>query len=142
MEEVSSPSRPAPAPDPISEVFWESLRSRRLVVQRCGACRRWQHPPKVNCRTCGSCALGYEPVSGRASLHSYTVLADPPGPGFVDRVPLVVGVVELAEQPRLLLVTNVVGAGEGDLRLGMSLQVDFEPLDAGTVIPVFRPVDD
>jgi uncharacterized OB-fold protein len=118
--------------------FWESTRAHRLSVQRCGSCERLVHPPSLRCPFCGADGLAYAVVSGRGSLYSYTVVHDPPGPGFRDLVPLVVGLIELEEQPRLFIVSNVVDTGADQLATGLPLEVTFEDGPECT-LPLFRP---
>jgi uncharacterized OB-fold protein len=136
-----SEHRPLPLPDETSAAFWEAAREGRLAIQRCTACRRWNHAPSLACPACGSFQLAYEDVSGKGRLQAWTVLADAPAPGFRDRLPLIVGVVELAEQPGLLMVANVLETDVADLRLGMPLGVMFETVTADCVLPQFRPIE-
>jgi uncharacterized OB-fold protein len=58
---------------------------------------------------------------------------------FRDMVPLIVGVVELEEQPRLFITTNILGATVEQLRLGAPVEVMFEEV-ADVVLPQFRLV--
>ena len=37
------------------------------------------------------------------------------------------------------MFANVVDCGPADIRIGMSLKVDFEPLGDDVALPVFRP---
>jgi uncharacterized OB-fold protein len=131
--------RPLPLPDKLSAAFWEAAREHRLEIQRCSDCRRWNHVPTLLCPSCGSSDLAFEPVSGRASLYSWTVIHDPPAPGFADMLPLIVGLVELEEQERLLLASNIVGIGPDALRLSLQLEVTFEDIDGDVALPQFRP---
>jgi uncharacterized protein len=135
-----SATRPLPLADETSAPFWEAAREHRLAIQRCSVCLHWNHAPSLACPACGSFALSFQVVSGTGRLHSWTVLADPPAPGFVGRLPLMVGVVELAEQEGLLMVANVLEADPADLRIGLPLQVLFEDVTADCVLPQFRPV--
>ncbi|MEV5647091.1 OB-fold domain-containing protein [Nocardia sp. NPDC052254] len=135
---MTTPTRPIPFPDDVTEGFWDSIRARRLSIQRCAACRRFNHAPSLTCPACGSEDLGFEAVSGRGTIYSYTVLAEPPGPGFADLVPLVVVIVELTEQPGLLLVADLLGAGPGEVRIGAAVVVDFEEISEDCVLPQFR----
>lgn len=139
-EASTSTHPPIPVPDAASEDFWASIASRHLSIQRCNSCGRFRHPPGFRCASCGGESLAYEQVSGRATLHSYTTVHHPPGPSFVDRVPLLVGVLELAEQPGLLMITNLVGAEGTDLRVGQDMEVTFIHPSPGTTVPAFRPV--
>ena len=134
-----SADRPLPVPDELTAPLWGAAREHRLEIQRCAACRRWQHVPDLLCSFCGSAELNFEPVSGRASLYSWTVIHDPPAPGFADMLPLIVGLVELEEQERLLVAANVIGASEDSLRLGLRLEVIFEFVTGEVTLPQFRP---
>ena len=134
------PPRPLPLADEVSAPFWQAARQGRLEIQRCSFCRHWIHAPALACPQCGSEDLVFEPVSGRGTLYSWTVLHHSPGPGFAGMLPLIVGIVELAEQPHLLLCANILEAEPGDLRLGLPLKVCFEWLDAAHAVPQFVPV--
>lgn len=111
MSEAGSSSRPAPVPDDLTRPFWDAARAGHLSVQRCQDCRRWAHPPTPFCRGCGSTSQAFEPVSGRGRVLSTTATwSGARHPHFAARVPYLVAVVELDEQPGLLLYTNLPGA--------------------------------
>ena len=88
------------------------------------------------CPQCHSKAQHWEAVSGRATLHTYTVnhQAWMPGP----ELPYVVAIVELPEQAGLRLTTNIVGCPIAELEIGMALRVTFEQHD-DVWIPLFEP---
>ena len=132
--------RPLPYPDEITEGFWAGVRARRLCIQRCAACRYWNHVPTLTCYACGGEALAFEPVSGRGRLHSWTELHDSPGPGFQNMLPVIVGIVELEEQTRLFMTTNLVNLGAARLSLGMPVEVVFEDVTQDCILPQFQPV--
>jgi len=79
------------------------------------------------------------PVSGDAALHSWTVLYDPPSPGFRDRLPVILAVVELKEQARLLMSSNLTGIEPDDLRIGLPLQARFEDVTDDCTLVQFGP---
>lgn len=132
--------RPLPLADEASEGFWAAAKAGRLDIQRCGACRRWNHAPGLACPSCGSFELAYETVSGKGKLFAWTVIKEAPAPGFRHMLPLIVGVVELAEQEHLVLGANVLEASVEELKLGMPLEVVFEKLSDECTLPQFRPV--
>lgn len=121
--------RPLPLPDSLSRLFWEAARDHRLSIQSCDRCGRLAYPPEAACRACGGADLHFRPVSGRATLHGWTILHDPPAPGFRDRLPIILAVVELDEQEGLLFSTNLIDTAPEKLRLGLPLEACFE--DAG-----------
>ncbi|KAA9148870.1 hypothetical protein FPZ12_044330 [Amycolatopsis acidicola] len=136
---MTAPSRPIPVPDEITQEFWDAVREHRLVIQHCSSCSRFNHTPSLTCRSCGGAELSYREVSGRGTVHSYTVIEHPPGPGFADLVPFVIVIVELAEQPRLFLTADLLGVAPADIRLGMDVEVTFEEIGEGCTLPQFRP---
>jgi uncharacterized protein len=136
---MSEPAPPLLPDDPLTAFFWEGARNGELQIQRCRSCGTYIHLPRPVCRNCQSFDLAGERVSGQATLYSYTETYKAFHPFYVDRVPYLIATVALVEQPQLHLVTNLVGIEEADVRIGMDVQVDFEQLADGYVIPIFRP---
>ena len=130
---------PLPRPTELTQHFWAGAAERRLVILRCGACGFWLHPPRPICRRCRSWDVGPEEVSGRGELYTYTVTETPFHPYWADKVPYVVAVVTLEEQPDLRLITNVVDCVEEALRVGLPLEVTYVDAAPGLTLPVFRP---
>lgn len=118
--------RPLPLPDPLSQPFWDAAREHRLCVQACRQCDHLAYPPEIACRGCSGGDLYFREVSGRATLHSWTVLRDPPSPGFRDRLPVILAVVELEERKGLLLSTNLIDTAPETLRIDLPVEVRFE----------------
>lgn len=134
-------ARPTPHPSPVSRPFWEACARHELVLQRCTACDATVFYPRTVCPSCSSDRLDWVPVSGLATLYSYTVARRPTHRKLADRVPYVIAIVELDEGPRM--TSTVVGTDPDDLAVGLRLRVDFEddPEDgAGVSFPVFRVV--
>jgi len=131
------PFRVLPAPDELTEFFWSSGRDGVLRFLRCDACLRYVHPPAPVCGYCYGRTLHPETVSGRATLHSFTVNHQPWDAGMTP-VPYVIGLVEIDEQDDVRLTTNIVGCEPDDVKIGMSLQVVFENQDP-VWIPLFEP---
>jgi uncharacterized OB-fold protein len=116
--------------------FWTSGRDGRLRFLRCDACAYLIHPPAPVCPRCLGREATPHPVSGRATVHSFTVNHQPwDGQGDV----YVIGLVEIAEQADVRLTTNLVGVDPDDVRIGMPVEVVFEDHDP-VYLPLFRPV--
>jgi uncharacterized OB-fold protein len=139
MRPMQQTSPPMPISDALTEPFWNGAREGRLVIQRCRRCGLYVHLPRPVCRRCQSLDLGHEPVSGRGTVYSWTETRKAFHPFFVNRVPYLVAVIELDEQPGLHLLSNLVRVDEPDVRFGMAVEVDFEPLSPELIIPVFAP---
>lgn len=106
-----------------------------LRFLRCTSCRRYVHPPGPVCPYCLGRRLAPEPVSGQATVHSFTVNHHPWIPGSD---PYVVGLVTIDEQDDVRLTTNLVGCDADDVAIGMPVEVTFEHHD-DVWLPLFRP---
>lgn len=117
--------------------FYAGLGDERLLVDRCRACGRWQHPPKPICPACWSTDVEPDEVSGRGTVHLWTVyrLFDPVL-GGVDPDGARIVTVELDEQPGLRFTSKFVGAA--DPAVGGRVAVRFVDR-AGSPFPVFAP---
>src|ERR1700676_1702452 len=116
--------RLAPSPTPESTAFWTGGRNGELLINRCHGCGHFFHPPGPMCWRCRSTDVAPEPVSGRATAAASTVNRQPGLPGL--EPPYVVAMVELAEEPDVRLVTNVVGIPVQDVIIGPEVEVLFE----------------
>jgi uncharacterized OB-fold protein len=130
-------TRPLPRPDDVTRPFWDAANERRLVAQRCGACREYQHPPQKVCRACGSTDLTFVPVSGRGVVYSNTVVHDTRVEGLKQYQPFSVVAIQLEESPNLVMVTDLIASKEL-LAIGDPVEVDFEEIAPGRTVPQFR----
>jgi uncharacterized OB-fold protein len=124
-----------PEPDPFTRAYWEAAADGRLLLRRCASCGRAHHYPREFCPHCWSEDVEWEPASGRATLHTWSVVHRNDLPPFGERVPYVAAVVDLAEGPRMM--TEIVDVPEADLGIGMELELGFRAEGEFTV-PVFR----
>jgi len=130
--------RPLPLPDDDTRPFWEGCRQHELRMQRCAACGAFRFTPRPLCPKCRSADSGWVPVSGRGTIASRVVVHPPVLPGFADRVPLPVVLVELEEDPALRLVGNVLDAPPDEIEIGRAVQVAFEELTPEITLPQWR----
>jgi uncharacterized OB-fold protein len=127
--------RQLPALEPDTAVFWTAGAQGRLMICRCEACGRYQHPPLPRCPACGGDQVSPAPVSGRALVASFTVNHQPWAPGLA--VPFVFAAVELVEQAELYVFTNIVGCPVEAVRIGMPVEVAFER-HGDVYLPMFQ----
>src|ERR1700677_4965037 len=130
--------KPVPVADDLTSPFWEAAKEHRLVVQRCGSCGYYNHPPRPYCDACNAQEMRFEPVSGRGTIYSFTVMHQRDVAGFEEEAPFINVVVELAEQPRLLMVSNRASSERAKVKIGAAVEVYFEDRGEGVVIPQFR----
>ena len=134
-ETLADAPRTLPGLDDVNRAFWTGGARGELMIQRCGACGRWVHPPESGCPECGG-ELHAEAVSGRGTVFTFTVNRH----AFNPQVPLpyVIAIIELVEQPDLRVVSNIVGCEPDDVEIGMVVRVAFE--ERGEIfVPVFEP---
>ena len=110
-----------PSPHGLTAEFYAHLAGGELRLQRCDACERWRHPPRILCGACGSERWTWRHVSGRGTVYTWTVTHQALVPPFAEELPYAVVVVELEEGPRL--VTAVRGVPPDALRLGLAVEV-------------------
>jgi len=135
--------KPIPVADAASEGFWKAAADHVLAIQRCTECGWFSYPPVVICHGCLSPnrSFAYEPVSGRGTLKTWTVMHNAFLPGFQGDLPYVVAEIQLAEQEGLCLVMQLIGADPATLRIGLPAEVVFEDVADGVSVPHFALVD-
>jgi uncharacterized protein len=125
-----------PEVTPETEHFWRGGARGELVLLRCESCRTYVHPPSPICPECLGRELSPGPVSGRGTVATFTVNHQPWNPSV--KVPYVIALVEIDEQPSLRLMTNIVGCAPEEVRVGMRVRVKFEEHD-DVYLPLFEP---
>ncbi len=127
---------PLPELDPDNTFFWTSGADGRLRFLRCSDCQNFVHPPRPRCAVCRGENLSPQTVSGRGTVHTFTVNHQPWVPGM--KVPFVVAIVELNEQPGLRLTTNIIQCPPEEVYVGQSVRVAFEQKE-DVWLPFFAP---
>ncbi|HEY2105209.1 MAG TPA: OB-fold domain-containing protein [Candidatus Binataceae bacterium] len=130
---------PSPIPDFDAEEFWAGCNRGELMMQRCAACTKFRWLPRPMCPFCNSLDREWVKVSGRGKVYTYTVITHPVHPAAVSRVPYNVAQVRLEEDPDLILVTNLVGLKNEEIRIDMPVQVVFDEHEPGVKLPKFKP---
>ena len=131
---------PYPIPEYGAKPYWDACNDGRLVMQRCSACARFRWHPAPLCPDCGGREHTWDPLSGRGTVTTWTVVTHPVHPAASSRVPYVVCEVELEEQAGLRMLSNVVDCDPDTVSIGMAVEVAFEAHPTGQMLPVFRPV--
>ncbi|SHH20013.1 hypothetical protein SAMN04488068_2838 [Hydrocarboniphaga daqingensis] len=129
------PTRIAPIVTPDAKSFWEAADREQFVGQKCGDCGIFTFPPRPMCPHCHSLKRLEVPLSGRGTVHAWTVPRHPHPFGFKEAP--VVAVIQLEEGTRM--VSNVVGVAPEDMRMDMPVEVMFEDTMNKHKVPVFRP---
>ncbi|MFI6050775.1 Zn-ribbon domain-containing OB-fold protein [Streptomyces violascens] len=132
-----------PVVDDDGAPFWEYAARGELRVQACAApgCGRLRFPPRPCCPHCQSFDSEWRRVSGRGRIWSYVFPHPPLLPDYAAQAPYNAVIVELAEDPLIRLVGNVVAEPDAALdsvdparlRIGARVQVAFTEVDGMTV---------
>lgn len=130
--------KPLPAADELSQPFWEAAKQHQLVVQRCQECGYFNHPPRPACDACQSQQLQFEPVSGRGTIYTFTVMHQPNIAGFEEQIPYINILVELEEQPLLFMVSDLPGSEKDKVRIGGWVEIHFEDVNDEITLPQFQ----
>ncbi|MFF9346498.1 bifunctional MaoC family dehydratase N-terminal/OB-fold nucleic acid binding domain-containing protein [Streptomyces sp. NPDC014734] len=131
--------RPRPVINRDNAGFWQGVAEHKLLIQRCGECRKARFPWLPGCNACGSQEWDTFEASGEGTVFSHVVMHHPPFPAFAadgDGGPYAVGLIELAEGVRM--VSNVIGVPYDKVRTGMPVLLEFLRADPELVLPVFR----
>jgi uncharacterized protein len=115
--------------------FWAAAQAGQLVVRQCDRCHAVLHVPVAYCHHCGSWEGHWLPVAGTARLVSWTTAEHQVHPAYP--VPYTVVLVELDDHPGVRFVGYLAGAPH--LTDGQAMQVWFEHLDDGVVLPQWAP---
>ena len=128
--------KPAPLPDEWSQGYWEAAREGKLVVQRCTECGKAQYPPDVMCHRCQAETFAFTEVSGRGTVYSFSTFTRSLMPAF--EPPYMLTLVDLEGDDGIRMLTNLVEVDQADARIGMPVEVTFEPRGEWA-LPQFRP---
>ena len=124
-EAKNKPERPVPRPSSFTKPFWDGAQQKKLMLQYDPDSRSYQFWPRPISIKTGKANLEWRQASGRGKLYSFTVV-HVPGAGFEDRVPYVIGLVELEEGVRI--VANMTGLQPEEAKIGLPVRLTWEPV--------------
>src|SRR3954469_21757567 len=120
--------KPLPDVSEANRTFWEGLQRHEFLVPRCTDCGDYNWPPYPACRSCLSEDLAWTPVSGDATVFTYTLVNRGHGQ-FHDEAPYAIVMRKLAEEPRACVVIgNTRGIANDDLHIGMPVKIVYEDI--------------
>lgn len=124
------------AMDSWSEPFWQAGAEGRLLMPRCTHCGTFRWPAGPFCPECHTQPVEWVPP-GQGRIYSFTIL---PAPGPDKEAPpgiRIPALVEFDDAPGVRLVSVLIDAAAGDVRIGDTVEVEWRPA-ANTPVPVFR----
>lgn len=118
-----------PPQNPESAPFYEAAAEGRFLLRRCTECGKAHWYPRTLCPFCWG-ETTWEPASGRGKIYSWSVMrrTDPP---------FSIAYVTLEEGPTMM--TSLVDCDLDALRIGMAVQLVWQPTEGGPPMPCFTP---
>jgi uncharacterized OB-fold protein len=130
-------TKPSPHPSALTQPYWDGTAKGELRIQYCAACDKPRHYPRYLCDVCHSFDVTWKPVSGRGTVHSWTVAHHAFHAGFRNDLPYTLVVVELLEGVRALgRFSEPTGRG---LCIGLPVRLTFSEGNGSHTLPVFSP---
>lgn len=122
-----------------NKAFYAGWLDRQLLINRCGDCGHWHHPPRPLCPECWSFNVVPTEVSGRGTVHLLIRLHQgPPAPDVDYSTPHPVATVELPEQEGLRISSTVINCAPEEIHIGMPVELAWIER-YGVPYPVFQP---
>jgi uncharacterized OB-fold protein len=118
------------------EPMWESIRAKRLSMQRCSHCRKFWYPPGPLCPYCLSTDYEWSQVSGAGTILSWVIFHRQ----YFDDFPTPYNVIAIQLEEGPIFVTNLVGEEPRSGFLGKPVRIDYATSPAGDVRPVAKLV--
>jgi hypothetical protein len=125
-------------PDETTAPYWAACARHELTLPRCSVCGEFALPPEISCPNCHSLdpRFAFEPVSGRGTVRSWTIVRQSFLSGF--DVPFMLVDIELDDQPHIRMIGRLLDGVDAPVRLGAAVTVAFEDLAPDMAVPAFR----
>lgn len=117
--------------------FFQNLKKGQLTTTKCKKCAKVLWPPRIVCPECLSNDLEWVDLGIEGELYAFTEVRVGAPLGFVQDIPLCVGLVKISG---LLLSSRIDNAKYGQLKIGDKVQLKIVELEDGRVFYRFvRP---
>ena len=128
-----------PIPDEDSQIFWEGCHRQRLLIQQCDNCKAFRFPPSPLCPHCLSPLGTWQDDPGRGEVLTFCVYhSEMAGPAWRTALPYTVTVIRLWYSG-IKILSNLVCDDPALVRIGLPVQVVFEPVSERMTLPKFIP---
>jgi uncharacterized OB-fold protein len=124
--------------DPSTEGFWNAAKEEKLTAPKCTKCGSFHLPPRPYCPECQNNTFEWPVLPGTGTVYSFAVCHKSPYPDVpdFDYIPVVV---DLDGAPKTRLVSNLIDIKLADVKIGMKVQVLWNPIQDGWKLPIFKP---
>lgn len=130
--------KPLPQPTKYSHPYWEATHRHELILQCCLDCQSYRHYPRPRCPKCLSRNYQWVKAKGIGKIYSFTVVYRPLTRAFLQEIPYIFAIVELAEGVRM--VSTIVDCNPHQVYIGMPVEVVFTDITPEVTLPRYRPI--
>ena len=113
------------------EPYYQGISENKLMVQRCSYTDNYIWPPRITSPYSPTGEIIWEEVKGIGKVYTFNVVYRAFHPYFSDKVPYVIGIIELEEGIRM--IGNILIDPE-EVSIGMQVKVNFLNVDDLTLV--------
>ena len=139
MSETKQYVKPLPTPDGVTAPFWESVKQHAMKIQKDNTNGKYFFYPRGVSPFGLQNDISWEPVSGRGTVHAFSIVHNNRAPGFREEIPYVVAIVELEEGARMMSNLVDVQPDPEHVKIGMPVEVVYEDVSDEITLPKFKP---
>jgi len=119
--------------------YWSAMEERRLVLQQCAGCGKWNWPAVFRCGECGSWEHRWKPQTMQGSVYSWTRTWHDFGAPRELLIPFVSVLVELPSAGNVRLLGIMDTADAEGIVIGMAVDGEITKVSFhGCDVPVIR----
>ncbi|MFT4768757.1 MAG: putative OB-fold protein [Glaciecola sp.] len=126
-------NRVTPSVTALSAPWFDACARGELLLQHCGVCDVFQFYPRSICAQCGEADPRWVQASGQGHVMSFTIVQRALSKAY--DAPYVVALIKLKEGPTMM--SNITGAADGELQIGLAVTAHFEAWNEDIHLPVF-----
>lgn len=126
-------------PSPETVGFWDGIRAERLMIKKCTACGRLQHPRRLFCLDCRSDGFDWVEAKGTGTVYTFSTVHRAPSEDFKDEVPYTVGILQLAED--VYFFSRIIPRDGEKPRIGATVTLTFRETGKSGRLPAFVITD-
>lgn len=113
-----------------TQPFWDSVQAGEFVLEHCGQCGRYSHPPVGACRNCAG-PVEFVPVDVHGVIYSASKMHYQAVPEAVRKAPYWVAIVDLNVQGGVRIVVPVVETADELIVPGVKVRIEIRELPGG-----------
>ncbi len=115
--------------------YWAGVRERRLLIKKCTACGKLQHPRRLFCLACRCDAFEWVETKGTGTVYTFSTVHRAPTEAFAKEAPYTVGILHLDED--VYFFSRIIPNAGGEVRIGAPVRLEFRDVGVSGPLPVY-----